>query len=419
MKKNIWIMNHYATSMFLEQAGRHYWFSKNLLEQGYKPTIFCASTVHNSDYQFDTGLKKSSTRYLHRIPFVFVKAPIYRGNGKKRIWNILAYTRNMSAVAQKHAEQNGKPDIILASSVHPLTLIAGLNLAKKFGIPCICEVRDLWPESLIAYGSLKKNSLFSSGLYMGEKWIYQKADKLIFTMEGGKDYIRDRGWHTGGRTAINLTKIHHINNGIDIEAFDQNKENNVFSDEDLENENMFKVVYAGSIRKVNNVGKLVEIAQLFADNGVNDISFLIFGTGPDKEKLEKYCAEQQLTNVKFKGRVDRNKIPYILSNSDLNFIHFQQNSVKKYGASLNKMFEYFASGKPTLSDCEFGYDLINKYNAGMVLDSADVKVLSEGIMAFKKMPAEKYAVYAANARAAAVDYDFKKLTLDLIDIIEN
>ena len=49
MKKNVWIWNHYATNMFNDKAGRHYWFAENLIETGYNPTIFCASTIHNSN----------------------------------------------------------------------------------------------------------------------------------------------------------------------------------------------------------------------------------------------------------------------------------------------------------------------------------------------------------------------------------
>ena len=26
----IWLMNHYATSMYRDKAGRHYWFAKKL-----------------------------------------------------------------------------------------------------------------------------------------------------------------------------------------------------------------------------------------------------------------------------------------------------------------------------------------------------------------------------------------------------
>jgi len=45
-KKRIWLINHYATNMYFNKGGRHYWFAKNLLENGYVPTVFCANTRH-------------------------------------------------------------------------------------------------------------------------------------------------------------------------------------------------------------------------------------------------------------------------------------------------------------------------------------------------------------------------------------
>ncbi|MCJ1908276.1 glycosyltransferase family 4 protein [Planococcus ruber] len=418
-KKNIWIMNHYATNSFFNEAGRHYWFAENLTKNGYNPVIFCADTRHNSTDFIEITKGKYTTQHSNGIPFVFVKTNSYKNNGLDRIKNMVSFYKNIFSVAKKYSRKHGKPDIILASSVHPLTLVAGIKIAKKFGVKCICEVRDLWPESLVAYGSLKKTNPLTHFLYLGERWIYQKADEIIFTIEGGKDYIIGRGWHKENGGKINLKKVHHINNGVDLEAFNYNMGNYILNDSDLENQEAFKVVYTGSIRKVNNVGKIIKVAEMFKEKGIENIIFLIFGNGPDREKLEKYCSDKQLSSVKFKGIVNKKKIPYILSKSDLNIIHFQQNDIKRYGASLNKMFEYFASGKPTISDCEFGYDLIKKYNAGMVLDNAEVNQLAEGILEFQKMSPEKYEMYSSNALQAAKDYNFQKLTLDLIDVIEN
>ena len=45
MRKNVWIWNHYATNMFFDQAGRHYWFAENLIKEGYKPTIFSYDVI--------------------------------------------------------------------------------------------------------------------------------------------------------------------------------------------------------------------------------------------------------------------------------------------------------------------------------------------------------------------------------------
>ncbi len=417
-KKKIWIMNHYATNMYFNEGGRHYWFAENLIKQGYEPTIFCANTRHNSSDIIELNGKLYSTDKIDNIPFVFVKATEYKGNGKLRVLNMVSFYKNLSLITKKYVKEDGVPDVILASSVHPLTLVAGIKIAKTFGIPCICEVRDLWPESIVAYGSLKRNSIITKVLYQGEKWIYKKAHKIIFTMEGGKDYLIDRRWdvHSGG--SIDLNKVYHINNGVNLDSFIEQKNRIVFFDKDLDNEDTFKVIYAGSIRKVNDISYLIDVAKEIDQAGMCNVKFLIYGDGNDKSRLEEKCEKEKISNVIFKGRVPKNQIPFVLSKSDLNIVHFQENSIKKYGASLNKLFEYFASGKPVLSDCEFGYDIINRYKCGSVVNNGTPKEIAQKIIEIMNIDKSEYNLMCDRSFQAAQDYDFKLLTEKFIDIIE-
>ena len=138
-----------------------------------------------------------------------------------------------------------------------------------------------------------------------------------------------------------------------------------------------------------------------------------------RSELERYCRETGLHNFFFKGWVDKKYIPSILSQGDLNYFHFEQNELKKYGGSLNKMFEYFASGKPTLSDCEMGYDLIQRYQCGLDKDEAQPKDLAELIRRAATLPAADYEEMCRNAQRAAADYDYAKLTGDLADLVDH
>ena len=54
-KKKVWIFNHYATEMFFDKAGRHYWFARQLRELGHDVTVFCACTYLNGDYAVELG----------------------------------------------------------------------------------------------------------------------------------------------------------------------------------------------------------------------------------------------------------------------------------------------------------------------------------------------------------------------------
>lgn len=413
MEKNIWMWNHYATNMIEDKAGRHYWLAENLLLNGYKPTIFCASTLHNSDKNIDTEESVFTKKKSGHIPFVVVKTPQYSGNGKKRMINMISFYKNLFPTAKRYAKENGKPDLIVASSVHPLTLVAGIKIAKKLGVPCVCEVRDLWPESLVAYGALKRNSIIAKILYQGEKWIYKNANAVIMTWEGGKQYITDQGWNS----EIDLNKFYHISNGVIIDTFDRNSQEYEINDSDLNNRTYKNIVYTGSIRKVNNLGLLLDAAKIIQEKD-DIIRFLIYGSGDEKNKLERRCHDEGIINVIFKGSVEKRVVPSILKKSYANILHNSSTSLNKYGQSQNKFFEYLAAGKCVIQTYSTGYSILEKYSCGISATEQTPDRIAKIVLDICSN--EEMAKHmGVNARQAAHEFDFKKLTSNLVDIINN
>ena len=414
IKKNIWIMNHYAHGTFFSKGGRHYWFAKYLLKNNYKPTIFCSNTRHNNRSIVEIKNGKHEIKTTDGIPYVFVKTTPYKRNGIQRIKNMWFFYRNLFPVTREYAKLHGKPDVILASSVHPLTLVAGIKIAKRFGVPCICEVRDLWPESLVAYKILKRDSIIAKILYKGEKWIYKKAGSIIMTWEGGKQYIKDQRWDK----QIRLEKIYHISNGVVVESFDKNSEENQISDPDLEDSGYKNIIYAGSIRKVNNLGLLLDAAKLIQESGYTRIRFLIYGSGNESDMLESRCAEEGIKNVIFKGRVEKKFIPYILKKAYVNILHNSSTSLNKYGQSQNKLFEYLAAGRCIVQTYSTGYSVCEKYNCGISVPVQNAEGIAEAIIQVCN-DGKNNKIMGENARQAAYEFDFEKLTNKLIDIIES
>lgn len=408
----IWILNHYATDMYLDGTGRHHSFAKYMIRKGYDVKIFCANTVHNSDIVVDTENKISIEKCGEdNVPYVFVKTRPYKGNGKTRILNMLDYYKNIKHVLNEYRKQEGLPDVVLASSVHPLTLVAGIKWSKKNKIKCICEVRDLWPETFLDFGFTKKNPIIKF-MYQMEKWIYKKSDALIFTMEGGKDYIVEKGWDS----SVSLDKINYINNGVDLELYKENIAENILSDIDLGNNDCFKVIYAGSIRPANGVDNIVKCAQYLKED---DIKILIFGDGPDKINLEKYCIDNDINNVIFKGKVDKKYIPYILSKGDINLLNYKQCAIDRFGTSQNKLFEYLASGSPIIANVHMGYDIIEKYNCGISKAFDSDKEYAKAILSIKNLSKQGFDDLCKNAERVAKNFDYKIWADKLEKIILN
>lgn len=418
MKKNIWLMNHYAADMFRDKSGRHFWFSKKLEEKGYRPTVFCASTFHNKAEGIDTGNERFRVEYDGTVPFVFVKTTPSIGNGIDRIKNMLIFFKNLFPVTKSYSKQYGRPDVIIASSVHPLTMVAGIRIAKRLKVPCICEVRDLWPEAIFSFGKTKPDSLLGRILTRGEHWIYRKADALIFTKEGDTDYIKEKKWDMAQGGDIDLAKCHYINNGVNIDAFENAIKNDVLVDEDLDKEGYFNIVYAGMIRPVNNVGNLLDTAKLLSDH--KDIRFLIFGDGSQLEELTARAKNEGITNIRFKGFVQRKHIPYILSKSSVNILNYSQSKFNwSRGNSSNKLFEYMASGKPVISTVKMGYCILDRYKCGLSLNESTPAELAETILRLRSMPKEEYENMCEMAKNGAKNFDFNVLTDKLIQVIES
>lgn len=416
----IWIMNHYATNQFTAKAGRHYWFARELRRRGHDTTVFCATTFLDNEEEIDTGGKVLIVKQAESVPFVFVKTTVSAGNGMDRVKNMGLFYRNLFPAAKVYARKYGRPDIILASSVHPLTMVAGIQMAKKMHIPCICEVRDLWPEAIFQFGRAKEKSLLGLALVKGEHWIYRNADALIFTKEGDTDYLKEKRWTIEQGGDIDLTKCHYINNGVDTADYEKRIRENPVDDEDLKGRK-FNVTYAGTIRPVNNVGNLLDTAKLFMGRKeYSDVQFLVYGDGAELPRLRERAEKEKLSNVKLKGFVDRKHIPYILSRSSINMLNYSQGQYNwTRGNSSNKLFEYMASGKPVISTVHMGYSIIKKYQCGVELEKDTPEALAEQIIRFHDMDMDEYEKIGRNAKAGAGDFDFRVLTDKLEKVIDS
>lgn len=402
----IWLINHYAVPPQFYPLARPSLFAKNLIKMGHDVTIIAASTVHNSDKNLidsKVNIKKITD---DEIPYILIKCPDYQGNGVRRVINILEFARKLPKVL----DTIEKPDAIVATSFDPISCYAGVKYAKKHGIKAVAEIADLWPETLVQYNNVSPSNPIVRYLRWLEKNIYLKADSIVFTAAGEYNYIIEQGWES----EIPKDKVFYINNGIDLELFDHNKQYFITKDPELDDDDLFKIVYTGSIRRVNNLAGVLEVAKEVKNPKVR---FLIWGDGDELPKLKKRVESENIGNVIFKGRVEKKYIPYITSKADLNYAHNTASPLFKYGLSFNKIFDYLAAAKPILCDFPANYNPVIMGNAGVSVDSANPKDIAKQIEAFVEMDSRQYNQYCASARRTAEEYDFSKLTAKLLEAI--
>lgn len=410
MKKKVWLINHNAQAPSLGGLCRHYYFKKYTKETDFEIKIITSSFIHNTKIDMLAESKAFfGIKEVDGEEFVFLKTNQYKNNSLKRKLNFLSFAWKLKKLPKKLKEI---PDLIYASTPDIFAAYYAVKLAKKLKVPCVVEVRDLWPESIIEYSGFSPKNPLIKIMYKIEKWIYKNATSIVFTTEGEKQYILDKGWEK----EIDLNKCYYINNGVDFSNLNDLKENFQIEDEWLNDRGLMKCTYIGSIRKANHVQMIVDAAKLLKTD--KRIVFLFFGDGTERETLEKYCKENDLKNCRFYGKVDSKYIPYILSKSDVNILNYRQANTLKYGGSQNKLFDYLASGKPIISTVSMNYNLIEEFGCGVTLKNYTVEELVETIkMFFEKSETERLEM-GQKGIVCAEEFDYKSLAKRFIYVLE-
>lgn len=412
--KTIWLINHAAMPPQYEARIQTLKRAQYLREYGFKVVIISGSYLHNTNINLITdGTSYKLVEYEGGHSFIHIRTRSYRGNGIERIISLVEFYFRLWWFASKFV----KPDIVCNVVAVPFSTIIYF-VAKKFKAKLVIDVVDLWPESFVAYGLVSKSNFLVRLAYWAEYWLYQKADLLIFSMEGGKDYILEKGWASSQCGKVDLNKVVYINNGVDLHDFDYNKLQYKLIDTDLENEHLFRVIYVGSIRLANNMKQLIDAAELLQD--IPNMQFLIYGDGEDRSYLEDYCLGKNIRNVIFKQRwVELKYIPYILSKSSLNILNYKNSEILRFGGSQSKSFQYMASGKPICANVAMGYCPINQFNLGIAREFQTAGEYAAAIKSIHNLKEQTYQQMCINAREAAKLYDYKVLTDKFVKAIIN
>lgn len=410
MKKTVIMVCHYSPQPKYWGMLRYHTWGKRLISEGYDVYIVCSSVIHDLNIDVIEDNSESKIVQDDGINYVYVKTNKYDNNGMSRVKNLVSFYLGAKKVLRKLP----RASVIVAESPNPLDCVAAIKYSQKYHIPSVNDIVDLWPESIAVYKNMKQSNILLRLLYGGEKWIYKNSTEIIFSMAGGYSYIKERGWDS----TISKDKVHYINTGVNIEEFDNNCKLCPYKDEKLEETGLFKVAYTGSVRLVNNLKVLCDAGKIILDRGYNDIYIMIHGSGDQVDELTEYCKQNGINNVKLYGRIEKKQIPYVLTHSNVCILCYQNTSLLRYGGSMNKMFEYFASGRPVIANAKMGFSIIDEYNCGKELDTNKANVLADEIIRFYCMPEEERNRYGKNSRKAAEDYDIHKICDHFIDVIE-
>lgn len=319
----------------------------------------------------------------------------------KRILDYISF-----AIAAFFAGLFTKTDLIVATSPQFFTAISGWFLHIFKGKKWVMEVRDLWPESIVAVGAMKKNA-FIRFFEKVEKRLYKSADRIVVVTDAFKAKIIERG--------INGDKIYVHKNGANLEMYIPDaKPQNLVEKHQLQDK--FVLAYIGTHGLAHGLDFILNAAQKL-QNTHPQIFFLFMGDGANKQNLIELSKNLQLNNVLFLDSVDKKQVVNYLNLMDVALVN-----LKKSDTFLtvipSKIFEAAAVKKPILLGL-LGEtkQIIDKYNAGLCFEPEN----EADFIAKTIQIASDTSIYNQSVEGCTVlanDFDRKKIALEMLQTLK-
>jgi len=278
-------------------------------------------------------------------------------------------------------------DAVLVKCPTFLSGIAGLLAKKLWKCDFYYDVSDLWPDSAIDLGLIKKG-LISNFAEKLERAYYRNAKIIFIATPGIRRHL----------IAENIPddKLKLLLNSADMNLFKPRKiakEKFGFKKDD------FILLYVGNHSRVYDLKTIVRAAEILTKYPC--IKFVFIGEGEEKKSLMSLSQKLKLENVHFLPEKSLEEIADYLNISDIAVISIAKIKVSQE-AVPSKTAEYLGAGKPVIAS--LGGDL-KKYlldsEAGLIYQPENPQAAAKAILKLYQNPRLKEKM-GKNARKLAL-----------------
>jgi len=293
-----------------------------------------------------------------------IRTYVYAAANTGTLRRMISYASFFLSAASIGTVRAQRPDVVVATSPQLLCACAGYVMARLMRVPFVFEVRDLWPESIIAVEAMKENVVVRL-LKRVASHLYRHSTRIVTVGQGYKRQIEQRYAIAGGRMDV-------VPNGIDTTLFVPAERNN-----DLRRElgwgERLVLLYVGTHGMAHALHVVLEAAAAFRDDP--DKLFVFVGEGARKEQLKQQAAEMQLPNVQFVDQQPKQRIPQFYAACDIGLVTLR-NTPLFQDVLPSKIFEYLGMERPVILSVDGeARRLVEAAGAGVFVPPEDVDEL--------------------------------------------
>jgi glycosyltransferase involved in cell wall biosynthesis len=395
----------YVSQYFVrgDQPGgvRHWHHTRALAERGHEVHVVTSYVQHKERTVPERFRGRRVVRDMEDGLVVWrtYSTPGYGRDLRSRLANYLSFAF-WAFVAGMRAP---RPAVVVASSPS-LPAAAGaaiVALAKR--APLVLEVRDLWPDSAVAMGLVRRGS----GLYRVaralEWFCYRRAAHVIGLTEGICEGVVAKG--------VPADRVTLITNGVDRAPAPSAPAPVPVPDD------AFVAMYVGAHGTYSSLGTVLAAAEEL--RGDPAIRFVLVGGGDQKNALVDEAARRGLENVAFVDPVPKRDVPAWLARADVCLLPYQDKALFA-GALPNKTFDYMGAGKPIVAAVPPGElsRLVETAECGIAIPPEDPAALAGAIRTLAADRALAARLGAAGAGFVCSHYDRRVLAGRFVQIVE-
>lgn len=369
-------------------------------------------TVLTSFPQHPLGVKAPGDRgRLRRVESLdgieVVRTYVYATANRGMLRRMLSYASFLVSAVLFGRGRVGKPDVVIGTSPQLLAALAGYMLARSLGARFIFEVRDLWPESILAVEAMRDNLLVRA-LKRLAAFLYWHSDQIVTVGQGYR-----LGIHA--RYGTPLEKILVVPNGVDHEQFAP-RGNRLSLRRELGWDGRFVVLYIGTHGMAHGLEQLLAAAK--ALGGEPDKQFVLVGEGAEKDRLKALAREWSLANVQFIDQQPRQRVAELYRAGDLGVVMLRDTPLFQE-VLPSKIFEYLAMEKPILLSVDGeARRLVEAAGAGQYVRPGDTDALVAAIRQAAREP-ERWVEMGRRGRDYVLaNHDRQRLAGQYLTILE-
>lgn len=298
-----------------------------------------------------------------------------------------------------------RADVVVSTSPQFFCGLAGLAAARASRRPWVLEIRDLWPESIVAVGAMRK-SLATRFLAWLEAFAYRQADAVVAVSRAFVPHIAERRGRADG--------IAVFVNGVDLPAFRPGGDK-AAARAALGLEGRFVAAYVGTHGMAHGLGTVLEAAGRLRHRP--DVVFLMVGDGAERAALEAERDARGLANVVMLGQRPRAEIPAIWRATDASLILLRRSDTFRK-VLPSKMAEAMAMACPIVLGVEGeAQEMLERAGAGIAIVPQDADGLAAAVERLADDPALAARLGKAGRAFAETDLDRARIAADYLALL--